>query len=195
MAKQITTKPWGSDRDADEKELKSRPIRKLAMKYHPDRNPDDDEAEAKFKEVNEAYDVLKDDEKRAAYDQFGHAAFEHGGGAPRRRRFGDFGGGGFADIFDEMFGDFTGAAVGAVIAVKPGRRAAPICATTCKSAWRTPSRARPPRSRCRRRRPAGTVTGYRRRRAPADDLRHLPRAGRVRAQKGFFTIERTCPDL
>ena len=106
MAKQDYYETLGVSRSADEKTLKSA-YRKLAMQYHPDRNPDDSAAEAKFKEVSEAYDILKDEEKRAAYDQFGHAAFE-GGGASGGGGF-DFGsGGGFADIFDEMFGDFVG---------------------------------------------------------------------------------------
>ena len=65
-------------RDASADDLK-KAYRKLAMQYHPDRNPGDKQAEAKFKEVNEAYDILKDDQKRAAYDRFGHAAFEQGG--------------------------------------------------------------------------------------------------------------------
>src|ERR1700750_1772126 len=84
--------------------------RKLAMKFHPDRNPGDHTAEIKFKEISEAYDVLKDDQKRAAYDRFGHAAFENG--ANGARGFNgtgfDFSATGFADIFDEMFGDFMG---------------------------------------------------------------------------------------
>src|SRR6187455_1926051 len=81
--------------------------RKLAMQYHPDRNPGDKAAEQKFKDLNEAYDVLKDDQKRAAYDQFGHAAFE--GAAGRAGGAGGFDfGSGFADIFEEMFGDFMG---------------------------------------------------------------------------------------
>jgi len=81
--------------------------RKLAMQFHPDKNPGDKKAEAKFKEINEAYDVLKDDQKRAAYDRFGHAAFEGGGGG-QPGGFGAGGAGGFADIFDEMFGEFMG---------------------------------------------------------------------------------------
>ena len=71
------------DRTADDSKLKAA-FRKLAMKWHPDKNPGDKECEAHFKEINEAYDVLKDEQKRAAYDRFGHAAFEHGtGGAPK----------------------------------------------------------------------------------------------------------------
>src|SRR3569832_1443265 len=80
--------------------------RKLAMRFHPDKNPDDHTAEIKFKEINEAYDVLKDDQKRAAYDRFGHAAFEHNGGRGNGNPF-DFASS-FTDIFDDLFGDFTG---------------------------------------------------------------------------------------
>src|SRR5690606_40161075 len=84
--------------------------RKLAMQYHPDRNPDDASAEQKFKEISEAYDILKDDQRRTAYDRMGHAAFEQGMGT---RPGGGFGGGfqggfqgNFSDIFEEMFGEF-----------------------------------------------------------------------------------------
>src|ERR1700728_4771998 len=76
--------------------------RKLAMQFHPDRNPGDASAEVKFKDISEAYDILKDDQKRAAYDRFGHAAFEQGGAGGGG--FGGFQSGGFADIFEEMFG-------------------------------------------------------------------------------------------
>ena len=79
MAKQDYYATLGVARDAGAEDLK-KAYRKLAMQYHPDRNPGDKQAEAKFKEVNEAYDVLKDDQKRAAYDRYGHAAFEQGGG-------------------------------------------------------------------------------------------------------------------
>lgn len=110
MAKEDYYKLLGVDRGAGKDELK-KAYRKLAMKYHPDRNPGDKEAERKFKEVTEAYEVLKDEQKRAAYDQFGHSAFQGGGGS------GGFGGGGFggfeaegdfADIFSDLFGDFMG---------------------------------------------------------------------------------------
>src|SRR6516225_7072624 len=105
MAKQDFYDTLGVSKSASADELK-RAYRKLAMQYHPDRNAGDKGAEQKFKDLNEAYDILKDDQKRAAYDRFGHAAFEQGGG----RGPGDFGfaAGGFADIFDEMFGEFMG---------------------------------------------------------------------------------------
>src|SRR5690606_5473456 len=102
MAKADFYETLGVDRNADEAALKSA-YRRLAMRYHPDRNPDDPEAERKFKEVCEAYETLKDPQKRAAYDRFGHAAFEQGGA-------GGFGGGfsGFADIFEDIFGEMMG---------------------------------------------------------------------------------------
>ena len=94
----------GVGRDATEKDLK-RAYRKVAAKYHPDRNPDDPKAEEKFKEASEAYEILSDSQKRGAYDQYGHAAFEQGG-----QGGGGFGGGGagFGDIFGDVFGDIFG---------------------------------------------------------------------------------------
>ena len=87
----------GVARDADAGALKAA-YRKLAMKFHPDRNPGDTAAETRFKEINEAYEVLKDDQKRAAYDRFGHEAFTNGGGAPGHGGFSGFSAGGFADM-------------------------------------------------------------------------------------------------
>ncbi|HEY8611720.1 MAG TPA: DnaJ domain-containing protein, partial [Roseomonas sp.] len=105
MAKRDYYEVLGVARDANEDTLK-KAFRKLAMQHHPDRNPGDKAAEAKFKECNEAYDVLKDAEKRAAYDRYGHAAFENGGGGGGGNPFGGgFGGGGFEDIFEQMFGN------------------------------------------------------------------------------------------
>ncbi|GAB7204499.1 hypothetical protein OS21_09880 [Dickeya oryzae] len=96
MAKQDYYEILGVAKGADERDIK-KAYKRLAMKYHPDRNPGDKEAEAKFKEVKEAYEILTDAQKRAAYDQYGHAAFEQGGmgggGA------GGFGGADFGDIF------------------------------------------------------------------------------------------------
>src|SRR5260370_17333148 len=92
----------GVGRSTSEEEIK-RAYRKLAVKFHPDKNPDDPHAEEKFKELGEAYDVLMDADKRAAYDRFGHTAFAHGGG---------FGRGGFHDPFDIFREGFGGAGGG-----------------------------------------------------------------------------------
>ena len=105
MSKRDYYEVLGVGRDVDEKALKSA-YRKMAKQYHPDTNSGDEEAEAKFKEVSEAYEALKDPQRRAAYDQFGHAAFEQGG----------MGGHGFgadfsssmSDIFEDLFGEFMG---------------------------------------------------------------------------------------
>src|SRR3974390_869171 len=91
------------ERNADESKLKAA-FRKLAMKWHPDKNPGDAASEVRFKEINEAYEVLKDGEKRAAYDRYGHAAFEQGGVG------GDGLGAGFASSFSDIFEDLFGMA-------------------------------------------------------------------------------------
>ncbi len=101
----------GVTKTASGEEIK-KAYRKLAMQYHPDRNPDNKEAEAKFKDINEAYEVLKDEQKRAAYDRYGHQAFTGGfggagAGANPFNGF-DFTGAGFADVFSDIFSEFTG---------------------------------------------------------------------------------------
>src|SRR5210317_2153168 len=105
MAKRDYYEVLGVSRTADQAELK-RAYRKLAMKYHPDRNPDDANAQEHFKEAQEAYEVLKDDRKRSAYDQFGHAATGPGARGPAGFD-GDVG-----DIFGDMFGDIFGSRAG-----------------------------------------------------------------------------------
>lgn len=100
----------GVEKNASADEIK-KAYRKLAMQYHPDRNPDNKEAEAKFKDINEAYEVLKDEQKRAAYDRYGHQAFANGmGGNAGANPFNgfDFTGAGFADVFSDIFSEFTG---------------------------------------------------------------------------------------
>lgn len=190
MSKRDYYEVLGVDKGADAGALKSA-YRKMAMKYHPDRNQGDPDAETRFKEVNEAYEVLKDDQKRGAYDRFGHAAFEQGGGG-----FGGGAGGagfsGFTDIFEEMFGDFMGggggrrggqqASRGADLRYNleisledayHGRQVEVHVPTSiaCEACDGTGAAEGASPKTC------GTCHGH----------------GKVRAQQGFFTIERTCP--
>lgn len=123
----------GVGRDADEAALK-KAYRTLAKKYHPDTHPNDKEAEEKFKEASEAYAVLSDPEKRSAYDQFGHAAFEQGGGGAGGGFGGfggfDFGGGGFSgDIFGDIFGDLFGGGRGRASSGSRSRQGAHVRTT------------------------------------------------------------------
>src|SRR6478672_4223256 len=102
MTKRDYYEVLGVTRTSTEVELKAA-FRKLAMQFHPDRNPGDKDCEHRFKEINQAYDVLKDEQKRAAYDRFGHAAFEQGGMGGGPGFGGDFGSA-FSDIFEGIFG-------------------------------------------------------------------------------------------
>ena len=189
MAKQDFYATLGVGREASGDDLK-RAYRKLAMQYHPDRNPGDRAAEARFKEINEAYDVLKDDQKRAAYDRYGHAAFEQGGG-PGAGGF-DFAGGGLGDIFEQMFGDFVGGGGrrggrgprgGA--GVRTSVETDPVAAFAgTRQTLRVPTRAK-----CE----ACNGTGSEARERGAETCPTCQGAGKVRAQQGFFVIERTCP--
>lgn len=112
MAKQDYYQRLGVPRDANADDIK-KAYRKLAMQHHPDRNPGDANAEQLFKDINEAYDILKDDEKRAAYDRFGHAAFDGGMGGGRGPGGGPFDFGSFSDILNEFFGGGGGPGAGA----------------------------------------------------------------------------------
>jgi molecular chaperone DnaJ len=181
----------GVAKSCDDKELKVA-FRRLAMKYHPDRNPDDHEAEHKFKEINEAYETLKDPQKRAAYDRFGHAAFEQGG---MGRGFGGgagFAAGGFADIFEDIFGDMMG---GGRQRRSGGReRGADLrynMEITLEEAYagKTAQIHVPASVTCDECSGSGAKPGT----SPVTcSMCHG--AGRVRAQTGgFFSIERTCP--
>ncbi|HUK59015.1 MAG TPA: molecular chaperone DnaJ [Stellaceae bacterium] len=187
MAKQDYYDLLGVARDASSDDLK-KAYRKLAMQHHPDRNPGDKKAEQKFKDVSEAYDVLKDEQKRAAYDRFGHAAVEQGAG---RAGAGDFGfAAGFADIFDEMFGEFTGRRGGGGGGANRGtdlRYNLEISLEDAFKGQQTTIRVQTltPCEPC-----GGTGA------APGSRPVNCPTchgAGRVRAQQGFFTLERTCP--
>jgi molecular chaperone DnaJ len=193
MAKRDFYEVLGVPKGSDEAAVKGA-YRKLAMQFHPDRNPGNSDAEHKFKEINEAYDTLKDPNKRAAYDRYGHAAFENGG--PGR-------GGGFGpdftssmhDMFEEMFGrDFMGGAGGRQRGGQSARlRGSDLrynleitleeaftgetveidvpTLAACKTCDGTGAKPGTGSSTCR------TCNGY----------------GKVRAAQGFFTIERTCP--
>jgi molecular chaperone DnaJ len=187
MAKQDYYATLEVARDASADALK-KAYRKLAMKYHPDRNPGDKAAEGRFKELNEAYDILKDDQKRAAYDRFGHAAFENGGGgAPGGF---DFGGGGLGDIFDQVFGDMMGGRRGG------GRQRAgadiraqvEISLTEAFTGTKVPLRV-PSRILCE----ACSGSGSENKDRAAETCPTCHGAGKVRAQQGFFLVERACP--
>jgi molecular chaperone DnaJ len=186
MAKRDYYETLGLQRGASAQEIKSA-YRKLAMQYHPDRNPGDEAAEQRFKEINEAYEVLKDDQKRAAYDQFGHAAFEQGMGGGRPGGF-DFGS--FADVFDDLFGDLAGGGRrrGA------NNRGADLrynLTITLEDAFNgKKAQLRVPTSvACEACGGSGSEGG-----AAAVACPTCRGMGRVRAQQGFFTLERTCPN-
>ncbi|MEM1039352.1 MAG: molecular chaperone DnaJ [Pseudomonadota bacterium] len=192
MSKQDYYDTLGVSRDADEKALKSA-FRKQAMKYHPDRNPDDAAAEAKFKEVGEAYEALKDPQKRAAYDRFGHAAFENGGGGggPFGGGGSPFGGGGVGDIFEDIFGEMMG---GGGRRSSGGRtRGADLrynMDVTLEEAFagKTAEIEVPSSVTC------GVCSGSGAK--PGTSPTTCPTCGgvgQVRASQGFFSIQRTCP--
>ncbi|HLI10141.1 MAG TPA: molecular chaperone DnaJ [Alphaproteobacteria bacterium] len=188
MAKADYYETLGVARGAGPEDIK-KAYRKLAMQYHPDRNPGDKAAEHKFKEINEAYDVLKDDQKRAAYDRFGHAAFEANGGAGGFRAGGFDFSSGFADIFDEMFGEFSGSRRRGQTAAR-GADLRYNLEITLEEAFRgSQAKVRVPTSvMCESCNGSGGEGGSQ----PAT-CQTCHGHGRVRAQQGFFTIERTCP--
>jgi molecular chaperone DnaJ len=195
MAKRDYYETLGVAKTASEQDLKSA-FRKLAKEHHPDKNPGDKEAERKFKELNEAYEALKDPQKRAAYDRFGHAAFEGGmgGGRAGGHGFGPDFASSMSDIFDDLFGEFMGGRRGGAGRGRSGRergsdlrynleislveafsgKSAQIrvpASATCETCDGTGAKAGTKPVSCR------TCGGH----------------GKVRASQGFFTIERTCP--
>ena len=187
MAKEDYYKTLGIDQNSSKGDIKSA-YRKMAMKYHPDRNADSPEAEKRFKEVNEANDVLFDEEKRAAYDRFGHAAFEQGGQGGQGGS--GFGGSGFSDIFEDMFGDFVGGG-GRGNSQGSGRGSdlrynMEITVTKAFTGDKTNIRV-PTSISCGDCGGIGTKGG-----AAPDSCPTCNGHGKVRAQQGFFTIERAC---
>ena len=186
MSKQDCYELLGVPRNAGAEDLK-KAYRKLAMQFHPDRNPGDKAAEHKFKDISEAYDILKDEQKRAAYDRYGHAAFENGRAGPGGSDFGFAAG--FADIFDEMFGDFRGQRRGP----QGGSRGNDLrynMEISLEEAFKGKQAAVhvPTMVGCESCQGTGCETGTQPTTCPT-----CHGHGRVRAQQGFFTIERTCP--
>ncbi len=192
MAKQDYYETLGVTRDADDAAIKGA-YRKLAKQYHPDRNPDDEKAENRFKEVSEAYEALKDPQKRAAYDQFGHAAFEGGGGPGGPHGFnGDFSAS-MSDIFDDLFGEFMGGRGGRSGPRTMRERGNDLrynLEISLREAFDGKSaQIRVPSSiSCETCSGAGTKPG-----TTPTACRTCGGGGKVRASQGFFTIERTCP--
>ncbi len=186
MAKQDYYEALGVDRSTSADDMK-KAYRKLAMKFHPDRNQGDKKAEQRFKGISEAYEVLRNEEKRAAYDRFGHAAFE-GGGGPQATDFNFNFSTGFADIFDEMFGDFMGSRRGRTSSGKGAdlRFNLEITLEQAFSGKQTTIRV-PTSVSCDACQGSGAAKGSRPVPCPT-----CHGQGKVRAQQGFFTIERTC---
>ena len=191
MAKRCYYEILGVTRACSEVELKTA-FRKQAVQLHPDKNPGDKAAEAKFKEVNEAYQILSDGQKRAAYDRHGHAAFEHGGGGGA----GGFGmGEGFAasmaDIFDDLFGDVMGGGRrGRSTGRERGSDLRYNMEITLEEAYRGKSASLkiPTSVSCETCSGTGAKAG-----SKPKTCSTCGGAGRVRAQQGFFSIERACP--
>lgn len=171
-------------------------FRRLAMQYHPDRNPGNKEAEAKFKEINEAYEVLKDEQKRAAYDRYGHQAFAAGGmggGNPFGGFNFDFGGGagGFADIFSEVFSEFMGGGRGRKQSyAQRGQDVRYNLSISLEEAFSGVEKEIkfPSTQTCETCHGHGTKDG---KEAPV--CPHCNGSGKIRLQQGFFVVEQACP--
>jgi molecular chaperone DnaJ len=189
MSKRDYYEVLGVEKTATEAEMKSA-FRKLAMQYHPDRNPGDHEAEVKFKEINEAYQTLSDAQKRAAYDRYGHAAFANGGaGGPGfGNDFSDF----MSDIFENFFGEARGR--GGRSSSGGRERGADMrynLEISLDEAFhgKTAELKIPTSITCEVCSGSGAKAGSKPKACPT-----CGGAGRVRATQGFFSIERTCPN-
>lgn len=194
MAKRDYYEVLGVARDADEKDLKAA-FRKLAKELHPDRNPGDEDAEKKFKEINEAYEMLKDPQKRAAYDQFGHSAFDGGGFGGAGAGFGSDFGSSMSDIFDDLFGDFMGGPGGqrrqrTRSGQERGSDLRYNMEISLKDAFngKTAEIKVPTSVSCETCEGNGAKKG-----TSPSVCSSCAGMGKVRASQGFFTIERTCP--
>jgi molecular chaperone DnaJ len=184
MSKRDYYQVLGVDRDADRDALK-KAYRRLAMKHHPDRNADDSDAINKFKEAKEAYDVLSDERKRAAYDQFGHAGVEGaaGGGG------GFTSAGGFRDIFDEVFGDIFGGRGSGERAYRGSDLRYELGLSLEEAVFGTTATIHiPSLIECDSCSGSGVKPG-----SSPESCTTCDGAGQVRMQQGFFSIQQTCP--
>ncbi|WP_127901429.1 molecular chaperone DnaJ [Solirhodobacter olei] len=193
MAKRDYYEVLGIAKGASPEEIK-KAYRQKAKELHPDRNASNPDAEAQFKEANEAYDTLKDDQKRAAYDRFGHAAFEGGGmgGMGGHPGGGDFASA-FSDVFEDLFGDFMGRGGGGAGARSRAQRGSDLrynLRVTLEEAYQGVQKTInvPASVTCAACSGSGAEGG-----AEPVTCPTCSGMGKVRAQQGFFTVERTCP--
>jgi molecular chaperone DnaJ len=186
MAKRCYYETLSVERTATEVDIKTA-FRKQAMQCHPDRNPSDTQAEVRFKEVNEAYEVLKDPDKRAAYDRFGHAAFEHGMGGAAAGFGADFGTT-FSDLFEGIFGMSGGRGRGTGRERGADLRYNMEIALQEAFAGKNAQIRIPTSVTCEACSGSGAKTGTK-----PKTCSMCAGAGRVRHAQGFFTLERTCP--
>tara|TARA_Y100001970_G_scaffold291927_1_gene431059 strand:+ start:47 stop:1171 length:1125 start_codon:yes stop_codon:yes gene_type:complete len=188
MAKRDYYDVLGVGKSATSEELKSA-YRKLAVKYHPDKNPGNKAAEDKFKEASEAYGVLSDKSKKENYDNFGHAAFENGGGG--RGGFGGFSGSDFSDIFEDFFGDFGGSSRRS--SRKNNNRGSDLrydLSISLEEAYtgKKQNIQFSTTEKCNTCKGNGSKPGY-----SPDRCTYCGGNGRVRSNQGFFTVQQTCP--
>ena len=173
----------GVDRSASEPDIK-KAYRRIAMKYHPDRNPDDADADAKFKEATEAYEILSDGEKRGAYDQLGHAGVDPSMGG------GGFQGGSFSDIFGDVFGDIFGGGGGRRQGPQRGSDLRYTLEVSLEEAVRgsTAEIRVPSLQHCEVCDGSGAKPG-----SKPITCGHCGGTGQIRTQQGFFQVNQTCP--
>ncbi|MCP5167179.1 MAG: molecular chaperone DnaJ [Pseudomonadales bacterium] len=183
MSKRDYYEVLGVDKGAADSDIK-KAYRRVAMKYHPDRNPDDPDADHKFKEATEAYDILMDREKREAYDRFGHAGVDPGMGG------GGFGGGNFSDIFGDVFGDIFGGGRGGRGGPQRGSDLRYTLDISLEDAVRgtTVEIKVPSLSTCEKCDGSGAKKG-----SSPTTCGTCGGMGQVRMQQGFFQVQQTCP--
>lgn len=192
MAKKDYYEVLGLKKGASEQDIK-RAYKRLASKHHPDKNQGSKEAEEKFKEIQEAYEVLGDSEKRAMYDQYGHQAFEQGGFGGAGGGFGGFGGGGFGgfeDIFSEMFGGGFGGGGGRRQRVVRGDDLRYDIEITLEEAVKGVKKdiRIQTLAECDTCHGSGAEKG-----SKVETCPHCHGSGRIRRQQGFFVTEAACP--